>query len=544
MQKKIECIKELARNKKLFSLVVILFFVVYLIIGLFIFRDYGVSADELVQRDHSRIAYKYINEKLFHREVDALSGLQDLPEYENKYYGVAMQIPLVVIEDVFHFQLSLRHIVLIRHLYNFLVCYAGYICFYFFLKKVFMNRWFALSGTALISLYPRFFANQFYDIKNIIFVALNMITLLMLVRVVEKCNFLNILIFAFSAALATNQRIMGIMFPVVLIGYFIIIDIMKIYTVNKEKNPFVLRDFVSILKKYILIIVLYMLSWFAITPTAWEQPLQTFYATFVKFSHYDTWNGTMIFNGRFITCEERPWYYLFVWFGISIPLLYLILFMLGHVYAVVSIYRSQDKWNDIIGKHKWLLCTLVLFWGSVGAVIFMNARIYGEWRHMFFVFVPFCCIAIYGLKWLLQVMDKKIVFGVIAICLLVQLIWLVKNHPYQFAYYNTVGKPLASGFDKDSWRLCNTEMLFWILANDDDDQISIELNASNGFIGVSQALLSEDEKRRLHFTRENPDYILDNYVTVIGNTIEYDGYEECYTIWVDDCKIASIFRKE
>ena len=201
-------IKAIFQNRKFFWLIFILFLAVYLLVGISVFQDYNVSADEPIQREHSRVAYKYINDKLFHREIDSMMNVEELTEYEHKYYGVSMQLPLVFIEDCLHFDISMRRIFQGRHLYNFLICVLGYICFYFALKKIMGNRWYALAGMALISLYPRFYAYQFYDIKNMIFAALNMAAMLTLVNVVERCNFLNILLFAFVAALTTNKRIM------------------------------------------------------------------------------------------------------------------------------------------------------------------------------------------------------------------------------------------------------------------------------------------------------------------------------------------------
>lgn len=532
-------IKALFQNRKFFRLIFILFLAVYLSVGISVFQDYNVSVDEPIQREHSRVAYKYINDKLFHREIDSMMNVDDLPEYAFKYYGVTMQLPLVFVEDFLHFDLSVRRIFQGRHLYNFLVCVAGYICFYFALKKIFGNRWYALAGMVLISLYPRFFAYQFYDIKNLIFAALNMAALLTLVNVVEKCNFLNILLFAFVTALTTNQRIMGVLFPVLLIGYFIVTDITQARIAHQEHTDET-RQSAFGWKKYPLIIVLYLLAWFVITPAAWEEPVRTFYETFVGFSHYERWDGTMLFNGRLVTCEERPWYYLFAWFGISIPVWYLVLFAAGHVYAVVSVWKSENKWIDILGKYKWLTCSLALFWGAVGAVVILNSRIYEEWRHMYFVFVPFCCIAVYGLVFLLQKINREVIYGIAAVCLILQVVWLVRNHPYQAVYFNGVGRNIATKFDRDSWYMSNLEMLKWIADNDDGEQITVD----GYFIEMAELVMDDRDAGRILHTQDDAKYIIANYTRVVGNTLEYEGYEEVYSVWVDKYKIGSVFRKK
>jgi len=40
-----------------------------------------------------------------------------------------------------------------------------------------------------------------------------------------------------------------------------------------------------------------------------------------------------------------------------------------------------------------------------------------------------------------------------------------------------------------------------------------------------------------------PDYILESYYNVAGNTVSHPGYREVYAIWVDGFKIASVFKR-
>ncbi len=522
-------IQNIFHSQKFFTAVFIVFLSLYMLIGLSSFQDYNVSVDEPIQREHSRVAYKYINEKLLHRQIASLADLPDLQEYEHKYYGVAIQMPLMLAEDLFHFDLSPRRIFQGRHLYNFLICTAGYICFFLALVKIFKNKWYAFAGMLFISLYPRFYACQYYDIKNMIFAALNMVTLLTLVNVAERCNITNILLFALAAAITTNQRIMGVLFPAVLIGYFAITDI-----VGKRKERGIL-----ILRKYVLVLFFYLLFWFAVTPAAWVSPIRTFYETFAGFSHYEKWNGTMHFNGRLVTCEERPWYYLFVWFGITIPVWQIALFAAGHVYAAVCIWESRRRPADLVGKHKWLACSLALFWGSVGAVIILNARIYETWRHMYFVFVPFCCICVYGLRFLAEKTGRYAAGAAVAVCLTVQVGWMVYNHPYQDVYFNAIGRKYATEFDRDTWHMSNLEMLKWIARNDDDDQITVQ----GYFLETAELVMDDTDTARIRIVPDDAEYIVANYTAVSGNTLSYEGYGEVYTVWTDNYKLGSVFRR-
>lgn len=526
------------RGDKLAHLAATVFFILYLIIGLAVVRDYGISTDEEIQRVHSLVNYKYIKEKVFQEEISEgyLSLFQDLDEYSHKYYGVALQIPLVFIEDIFDFSMTSRQIFLMRHVFNFGICFLGYICFYFALKEILKNNWLALLGVILIALYPRFYGNQFFDIKNMIFVGMCMITFLALVRVVENYCFRNAVFFALTAALSTNLRIMGVCFPALLLGYFLLTDISDyIKKFINQQSITAPKCVLKICGKYFLIGGLYFFGWILFTPAAWEHPFDMFFSTGNKFSHWAL--GSMFFNGRVITSEELPWYYLFVWFGISIPLIYQLLFILGHVYIVVKLIKSQNKWQDVLGQYKWLICMIAFFWINVGAVIVLKLWIYIEWRHMYFTFVPFCGIAVYGVLLLLELINKKVVYSIMTLCILSQVLWSIKNHPYQYVYFNIIGKHFAANFDRDSWRVANCDMLKWILERE-------EVADVKAATVIAYNMFSEEEQKRITIRQnEDMEYILENYKHIAGNTVEYDGYEEVYTIWVDGFKIGSVFHK-
>ena len=180
------------KKSKILQLIVIFYFILYFIVGICVYKDYGFSTDESAEWEESIVAYKYINSKIFHREVPELSKVADMEEFDHRYYGTAMQMPMVFIEDLSDFTLTTQQIFYMRHLMTFLVCFTGYICFYLALKKIFENCLPALAGTMVISLYPRIWGYQFTDLKNLIFLALNMMVLLALVYVVEIENMLTV----------------------------------------------------------------------------------------------------------------------------------------------------------------------------------------------------------------------------------------------------------------------------------------------------------------------------------------------------------------
>ena len=112
--------------------VVILFFAAFFLYGLMVVKDYGISTDELIERESSLITYKYIMPSVSDVVTETVNfpELTPLKEYKDRYYGMAVQIPAVVVEHLFGFQLDIRKVFLMRHLYNFLMYFAATVFFY------------------------------------------------------------------------------------------------------------------------------------------------------------------------------------------------------------------------------------------------------------------------------------------------------------------------------------------------------------------------------------------------------------------------------
>lgn len=520
------------KNDRL-RLIVISYFIIYFIVGLCIYKDYGFSTDESAEWEESIVAYKYINSRIFHREVPELAKVADMEEFDHRYYGTAMQMPMVLIEDLTDFTLTTQQIFYMRHLMTFLTCFIGYICFYFALKRIFGDRLSALAGVMIVSLYPRLFGYQFTDLKNLIFLALNMMVFLSMVYAVEKENVLTMFLFGCLTALASNQRIMAVVYPIVLLGYWLVRDITD-KVKGREKSGKGKR---FLFGKYPFVAALYLGVWFLISPFAWlENPFQAFINTLKEFSQY-SWYGTMVFMGKIITCEERPWYYLPVWFALTIPIIYLVLFLAGNLALFCLLKKEENKWESLIGKYKWLACSILLFWGCVGAVIILDSRIYVGWHHMFFVFMPFAVIVVYGLKFAAQFINKKIVGGVFSLCLVYLVGWMIVDHPFQVVYFNPVGRQYAALFDRDEQRATSSVLLDWVLDN------------TEGTVSVcgetdSRLILSEEEKARIKVAdEEEGEYLIDIFRNVVGNYPVHEGYEEVYVSWVDGYKIGAVFRR-
>lgn len=512
------------------------FFIIYLAIGLALAGRYGCGIDARTERKSSLITYRYINETLFDRlPSPGLKELEELSEYKDRWYGMAMQIPMVMVEDVFDFRLSEHDVFVMRQYFTFLYCYAGYLCFYFMLRRIFpSNVWIPLIGTACIALYPRFFALQFADVKNPVFNALVMAACYCMVLAVEKKRIGYDVLFGCVAALATNQRIMGVLFPCTLAGYFIISDLTAFF-LKKGCQDETKRYRVL---KYPAVIISYFAFWTFITPLAWKRPLHIFIETFKAFSDFYGWNRHMVFMGRLITRAEMPWYYLPVWMGITIPVFIWVLFLAGHVRFVTDIIRSKDRLMTVLGDQKWLTCQLFLFWAIFFNIVLRHGAIYVGWHHVYFIYVPMVAAAMYGLEYLTGVIDRRMVYAAVGVYFVLQCAWLLRHHPYQNVYFNVIGMHYGDQFDRDEERLASLQMTRWILSREEGP---VSVSSKDGVL-KPDPLLTDQERERI-LEEEPAMYIIECYRNVIGSDVQYEGYEEVRTIWMGGFKIGSVYRR-
>ncbi len=150
---------------------VLLCFAALLMLGVAIYRDYGISFDESGQRVTGAVTVKHVIERFAPSLVPlAMNDLVPLDEYKDNDYGVAFEAPAVVLEMLFG-RTDTRDIFLFRHLVTFLVCLGGAYAVYSLALRRFADRRIALLAVAFLVLTPRLFAESFYNSKDAVFLA-------------------------------------------------------------------------------------------------------------------------------------------------------------------------------------------------------------------------------------------------------------------------------------------------------------------------------------------------------------------------------------
>lgn len=512
-----------------------------MIVGRYTYQDYGITVDEDVERKTAFVNYQYAYERITGKTIRQFDI--DLDTYHDRYYGAALQLPMVAVEHMTGFTMPIRDAFLVRHLYTFLLCTLGWICLYHFIRIVFRSRWPALLGMLMCALYPRFWGEQFTNIKDMVFAATCCAGLLGVALCLENEGKWRYEFFAaFVGAVCANTRFIGFQFPGLLFGYRILRDFLLDGRAKTNLKPW----FARVLPRYLAHIALLLTFYFLITPASWEKPFAYLMGVFQTFSNYTQWGGMVPFLGTMYRGSQLPWSYLITWVLISVPLWNIALMVLGGCTAGATLLRQLKKKQRsvwLLDEHRYALLCAVVAAIPLLTPLFKEVTLYDSWRHAYYVFPMLVVLAVFGFRWLWRRFCKKGVTRLMAVGVLLclfagQIGWTVNNHPYEKVYFNPLGRRVAEAVDRDHWYESAYNLLQVVLENDDTSRITL---ASDGMIGITVFdFLPEEQARRFYVYYNGPDQV--DYYVDGANTPQperFDGYTPVYELRMKDGLVLS-----
>ena len=514
----------------------------YVVIGLFIAGDYGSFTDEEMEWNTGDVNYKYIMGFFmdFSKSNDDvkifMAGVPELKDWVDRYYGAALQFPLILIEHINDFKIPPYQVILMRHNYNFLNYALGALCFFIILRKRYTDSPIAFFGTLMYILYPRFFAEAFYNNKDILFFSWYSISVLFALNYLEKPNWIRMLLFAAIAAICTNVRILGISIVALVIVYIL-------FYIYKER-----KSVKQVFLTCIPLLFCYFIFYVIITPVTWENPIKAITDIFFYFLHYKGWDGAHFYLGEMIG-KDVPWHYIPVWMGVSVPIIYQILFVVGSITVAAAIMNKKTTRNEKMYDSFFMLLFFLSLFGFIGLRIHM----YEGWRHVYFIFCPFLYLAARGIHQIYSVARKYssssklqiasvLFYGFFSAYMIILGSWIVQNHPYQYVYFNRIARPYAEeNFTLDYWHVATADIVREMLRLEKRPQIVVGF--SSMFAVQSLLILTPEERYRI-LVKDKPHYHYFIFSSREYNgRINIEGYQKVFNITVDGCEIGSLFRR-
>ena len=528
-------------------IVVTLIYFIFFIIGILSYQDFGISVDEWDLRVLGFVNLKYITEIFFQNisvKLDEILLIPKISDYSGNTHGAIFALPMAFVEYFFNITDSQKYY-FIRHYFNHLIFLISNFYFFLLVKERFNNWIYGIFGGLFLFLSPRIFAESFYNQKDILFLSLFTINLYYGIHFLKSPSLKNSILFSFTTALAIDIRIMGI----IIVPIIIFLTYLK-YLRNKN-----FKIFTGISIYLILFPLLTILFW----PYLWENPFTHFAQVFKILSSFPL-GGYNFYLGDYYETSNLPWHYIFVWIGITTPVFYLVLFILGFSNYTLRLKKRISKIaNNNSLNNFWRgeaelqdLIYYVLFIIPIFTVILLNSTLYNGWRHLYFVYPCFLLISLKGLYLidLYYLRKKNWQLKIFVALFLTHIAFImIKDHPHQNVYFNFLaGKNIQTKFELDYWGLSNKQALEYILKNDSKNVIRI---GSAGPISIenSKQILSSLEKNRISISKNlESDYIIDNYINWYGaykkKRHEIPNNFKIYKeIFVSGKRIISIYKR-
>ena len=392
----------------------------FLIAGLAVVDDYGVHTDEFVQRQEAEANLRYLADG----DVDAfISGLY---VDHDKFYGMAFEAPLLLIERAFGIDDDRRASSLSRHLHSRLLFLAGGLFAYLLALRLFGSRPLAVAAMLLFLLHPRLYGHSFFNSKDLPFLAMFIVTLFLAHRAFRRDGVAAFALLGAAVGILVNLRIMG----VILLAAVPALRALDFALASgwTERKRILLTTGVFALAA--------ALTAYALLPYLWGDPVGRAAEWWTTLSIHPN-VVSELFRGTLYRSVDFPVEYLPVWFSISSPPFALLLGAAGSAVGLVAAALApRNALRN--GRLRFALLLVGCFALPVFAVMLPGGNIYNGWRHMYFLWAPFALLSALGLRWMASALGGRAriaVYGAAGAGFAATVISMALIHPNQQTYF-------------------------------------------------------------------------------------------------------------
>ena len=494
-------------------------FTIFFLIGLSIFKDFGLSNDEPFQRT---IGYYWLINilKKFSANYELINQIDQKFQlmYWSDYvvngnllqYGILFDTFAASLEEVFNIDNN-QDAFHLKHFLTFMFFFISSIFFYKIINQRFKNRFFALLVTFFYITSPRIFAESFYNCKDIVFMSFVVMSLHYALSSFENFSLKNIFFFSLFTAFATSVRVMGIFL-------FLLFLLFLLFNSLEEK-----RFFKKNINKFCYLIIFYSLITFIFWPFLWESPINNFIFTLKSFANFNM-SFEIFYLGEFYNIKNLPWHYIPIWIFVTTPLIFFLFFLIGFLNVNTLFFKNfcnlsnkNRLWKNVEQKKDFFI--LLFFITPIFLVIFLSSTLYTGWRHLYFIYPCLTYFIALGLKFIFNNTNfktyRKTFVVIVGLSLVLNIYNLIKLHPYQNIYFNFIFEHKARNyFEIDYWGLGNVEALAFLNKEIDDEKINLKIASFSPF-EYSRLILENSSLNKFSFigtSEKDLKYIFTNYV--------------------------------
>jgi len=516
--------------------VVALFFGGLLLLGAALLPGYGTSWDEPADHLNGLVSLRYVADRLAPgwtaHHADQFRDVPDLMGYHDNDHGVLFELPLAWLA-VLHPGPDARDYYLLRHAAVFMVSVVGAWALYRLGRQRFRDERLGLLAAGLLVLSPRFFAESFYNGKDIVFTALFTMGAWAVARVLARPTAGRAIVAGLATAAATDVRLLGLLLVPFALGLGF----------GGELAGRLRRAGAALL--YLLATAGGAVAGW---PYLWAAPLGNLQAAYASLSHYQ-WPGQLLYLGQELPATDLPWHYPLVWLSITTPLAYQVAAGLGLVVAVAGLARQPlTRLRQPAGQLDALFVGWLL--GPLALIIGLHSILYDGWRHLYFIYPAVLLLAVRGGQWLWQQRARRgwrgVVLGAAMLAgaeVAATAVRMVRMHPQQQAYFSYLPARTAERlFERDYWGLSYRQGLEYLVAQQPKGPIYYDASHLPPIENNKVWLTPADRARLVLAPGAAGRYFLTGYRHTAGPYPDSVG-QEVFAVRAGGVTILSVFRR-
>lgn len=418
---------------------IVLFLAITLVIGLFVFRDYGLTWDEpLFYKYGDALGYAYTpaNWVSGHFDLNQSYGPSG-DDHKNRgpAYLLLAREPVYLLEDFGIDNASAWHLL------NFITFLSG-AYFLFRLCERLMHPLAALATVALFVFQPLLWGHAFINPKDMPFLVFLTGSVWLGFRMIDgwldrpdlsgSQTWRSMLLPGIFLGLATANRVLGPLAGLLVLGYLL---------AQQRSWRLVLR----MIPYAVLAAVVTLIAW----PYLWEGP-----ARFLGAFEFMSANPTILpvlFADQVYRAYDLPRRYLPFYLFFTLTEFVWPLFALG-VFALVRRLKAD--------RRRSIQKLLLLAWFLIPAlyVVVRRPPMYDGMRHFLFILPPVFAILGLGIEILYSWIKRPALnLALAAVVLLPGFVGMIQLHPYEYTYYNAFAGGTGGvfrHFETDYWLTC------------------------------------------------------------------------------------------
>ncbi len=279
----------------------------------------------------------------------------------------------------------------------------------------------------------------------------------MMLKNTPKFNPLTLFMLALSLALGVSNRIGAL----IVVGYMGLWGLLWLIRYGRYVGG------ATVGKAVVAAVAVCLAGFFSgllLWPYAMQDPVHNSIESFKLMSQFDV-QLRQLFEGTMVMSSNLPWYYTPKFMLMTIPLAVMIGWLL---YPFFGAFKKERRIDSIMIYFCFLF--------PVVWIVVTGANVYGGWRHSLFTYPPMAIAAGLGFDafaaWCGRKSGKRIVETIVSLVPVLLLVppalHTVRNHPYEYVYFNELEGGVKNAFgnyELDYYYHTMREATEWVVAN-------------------------------------------------------------------------------